>query len=89
MDGACATGEALRGKFTMSETSLADMPLYTNLDRIARGLSARGIGATDPIPPEQLSISTNGTITESTRSAPPPVGFSLGRRAAFSTSAQA
>ena len=38
----------------MSETSLADMPLYTNLDRIARGLSARGIGATDPIPPEQL-----------------------------------
>ena len=54
MDGACTTGEALRGKFTMSETSLADMPLYTNLDRIARGLSARGIGATDPIPPEQL-----------------------------------
>ena len=38
----------------MSETSIADMPLYTNLDRIARGLSARGIGARDPIPPEQL-----------------------------------
>ncbi len=38
----------------MSETSMADMPLYTNLDRIARGLSAHGIGATDPIPPEQL-----------------------------------
>jgi cyclopropane fatty-acyl-phospholipid synthase-like methyltransferase len=30
------------------------MPLYTNLDRIARGLSAHGIGATDPIPPERL-----------------------------------
>jgi cyclopropane fatty-acyl-phospholipid synthase-like methyltransferase len=38
----------------MSETSISNMPLYTNLDRIARGLSARGIGATDPIPPEQL-----------------------------------
>lgn len=38
----------------MRETSLADMPLYTNLDRIARGLSARGIGAKDAIPPEQL-----------------------------------
>jgi sarcosine/dimethylglycine N-methyltransferase len=38
----------------MNAKSLADMPLYTNLDRIARGLSARGIGATDPIPPEQL-----------------------------------
>ena len=29
----------------MSEKSIADMPLYTNLDRIARGLSAHGIGA--------------------------------------------
>jgi len=38
----------------MSETSIADMPLYTHLDRIARGLSAHGIGRTDPIPPEQL-----------------------------------
>jgi sarcosine/dimethylglycine N-methyltransferase len=38
----------------MNAKSLADMPLYSNLDRIARGLSARGIGATDPIPPEQL-----------------------------------
>jgi cyclopropane fatty-acyl-phospholipid synthase-like methyltransferase len=38
----------------MGETSIAEMPLYTNLDRIARGLSARGLGATDPIPPEQL-----------------------------------
>jgi sarcosine/dimethylglycine N-methyltransferase len=38
----------------MSAKSLAEMPLYTNLDRIARGLAARGIGATDPIPPEQL-----------------------------------
>jgi cyclopropane fatty-acyl-phospholipid synthase-like methyltransferase len=38
----------------MSEKSIADMPLYTNLDRIARGLSAHGIGAEDAIPPEQL-----------------------------------
>ncbi len=38
----------------MSETSIAGMPLYTNLVRIARGLSAHGIGATDPIPPKQL-----------------------------------
>ena len=38
----------------MSEKSIADMPLYTNLDRIARGLSAHGIGAKDAIPPETL-----------------------------------
>ncbi len=38
----------------MSEKSIAEMPLYTNLDRIARGLSARGIGGQDAIPPEQL-----------------------------------
>ena len=38
----------------MSEMSLANMPLYTNLDRIARGLSAHGIGAKDAIPPETL-----------------------------------
>jgi SAM-dependent methyltransferase len=30
------------------------MPLYTHVDRIARGLAARGIGPADPIPPEQL-----------------------------------
>lgn len=33
---------------------LAAMPLYTNLDRIERGLAAQGIGPTDPIRPEQL-----------------------------------
>jgi cyclopropane fatty-acyl-phospholipid synthase-like methyltransferase len=38
----------------VNEISIADVPLYTNLDRIARGLSAHGIGVTDPIPPEQL-----------------------------------
>lgn len=38
----------------MSEKSIAAMPLYTHLGRIARGLSARGIGAQDAIPPEQL-----------------------------------
>jgi len=30
------------------------MPLYTNLDRIARGLAAQGIGPRDPVRPEQL-----------------------------------
>jgi SAM-dependent methyltransferase len=38
----------------MNEISLAAMPLYTNLDRIARGLAALGIGPKDPIAPEQL-----------------------------------
>jgi sarcosine/dimethylglycine N-methyltransferase len=38
----------------MNESSLAAMPLYTNLDRVARGLAARGIGPKDPIAPEQL-----------------------------------
>jgi cyclopropane fatty-acyl-phospholipid synthase-like methyltransferase len=32
------------------------MPLYTNLDRIARGLAAQGIGPGDPIRPEQLFL---------------------------------
>ena len=30
------------------------MPLYTNLDRIARGLAAQDIGPNDPVRPEQL-----------------------------------
>ena len=39
----------------MTENStIAAMPLYTNLDRVARGLSALGIGPKDPIPPERL-----------------------------------
>jgi hypothetical protein len=38
----------------MNDTSLADMPLYTHLDRIARGLAAVGIGPKDAIAPEQL-----------------------------------
>src|SRR3954449_8672386 len=33
---------------------IAAMPLYTNLDRIERGLAAAGIGPRDPIPPEKL-----------------------------------
>lgn len=33
---------------------IATMPLYTNVDRIAKGLAALGIGPTDPIHPEQL-----------------------------------
>jgi len=35
-------------------STIAAMPLYTNLDRVARGLSALGIGPKDPIPPERL-----------------------------------
>jgi hypothetical protein len=39
----------------MSEQSaLGSMPLYTHVDRIARGLAARGIGPNDAIAPEQL-----------------------------------
>lgn len=33
---------------------IASMPLYTNLDRVARGLASMGIGPADPIPPERL-----------------------------------
>ena len=53
----------------MSETSIADMPLYTNLDRIARGLSTRGIGAKIRSRQSSYLASTNGTITGSARSA--------------------
>jgi cyclopropane fatty-acyl-phospholipid synthase-like methyltransferase len=38
----------------MNDKSIGDVPLYTNLDRIARGLSAHGIGTKDAILPEQL-----------------------------------
>jgi cyclopropane fatty-acyl-phospholipid synthase-like methyltransferase len=34
--------------------TIASMPLYMNLDRIARGLADLGIGPADPIPPAQL-----------------------------------
>ena len=34
--------------------SLAEMPLYQHLDRIASGLAAEGIGPTDPIPVQAL-----------------------------------
>ena len=44
-----------RWRRSMTEnTTIAAMPLYTNLDRVARGLSALGIGPIDPIPPERL-----------------------------------
>jgi cyclopropane fatty-acyl-phospholipid synthase-like methyltransferase len=36
------------------QPGIETMPLYTHVDRIARGLAARGIGPDDPIPPEQL-----------------------------------
>lgn len=35
-------------------SALGSMPLYTHVDRIARGLASRGIGPTDAIPPEKL-----------------------------------
>jgi cyclopropane fatty-acyl-phospholipid synthase-like methyltransferase len=38
------------------DATIASMPLYTNLDRIARGLAALGIGPADPIPPKQLFL---------------------------------
>jgi cyclopropane fatty-acyl-phospholipid synthase-like methyltransferase len=41
------------GKMT-DRPDIGSMPLYTHVDRIARGLAARGIGPTDSIPPEQL-----------------------------------
>jgi cyclopropane fatty-acyl-phospholipid synthase-like methyltransferase len=34
--------------------SLGSMPLYTHIDRVTRGLAARGIGPDDPIPPQEL-----------------------------------
>lgn len=36
------------------DPKITAMPLYTNLDRIARGLAALGIGPSEPIRPEQL-----------------------------------
>lgn len=39
----------------MSDSSdLRAVPLYTHVDRVARGLAARGIGPTDAIPPAEL-----------------------------------
>jgi sarcosine/dimethylglycine N-methyltransferase len=39
----------------MNEPSgLRAVPLYTHVDRVARGLAAKGIGPDDAIPPEQL-----------------------------------
>ena len=34
--------------------TIESVPLYTNLDRITKGLAALGLGPTDPIRPEQL-----------------------------------
>lgn len=36
------------------DRGLGGMPLYAHLERIARGLAARGIGPLDPIPPAEL-----------------------------------
>jgi sarcosine/dimethylglycine N-methyltransferase len=40
----------------MTDFSLKEMPLYTNLDRVARGLAALGVGPNDPIAPDQLFV---------------------------------
>lgn len=51
----------------MSDRSTLDtMPLYTHVDRIARGLAARGIGRNDAIPPEQLFGLASDIITAPT-----------------------
>lgn len=47
----CATPSSDRGR---DAVRVEAMPLYTNLDRIERGLAAQGIGRGDPIRPEQL-----------------------------------
>jgi cyclopropane fatty-acyl-phospholipid synthase-like methyltransferase len=39
---------------TTADTSLADMPLYTHLDRIERGLAAAGVAPGAAVRPEQL-----------------------------------
>src|SRR3954447_8056086 len=36
------------------DVTIESIPLYTNLDRITKGLAALGIGSTDSIQPEQL-----------------------------------
>jgi hypothetical protein len=38
----------------IENSTIAAMPFYTNLDRVARGLSALGFGPKYPIPPDQL-----------------------------------
>ena len=67
---------------------LASMPLYTHVDRIARGLAARGIGPNDAIPPERLFALDQWHYhgTDAVRDAALFLG--LGRRAASSISGQ-
>lgn len=67
----------------MSESStIAAMPLYTNLDRVARGLSALGFGPRDPIPPEQLFTLDQWHYhgTEAVRAAGERLGLGPGSR---------
>jgi hypothetical protein len=74
----------------MTENStIAAMPLYTNLDRVARGLAALDLGRRIRFRRNNCSPSTNGTITAPRLSARPPNGWDWGLRVACSTSAQA
>jgi sarcosine/dimethylglycine N-methyltransferase len=59
------------------DPTIAAMPLYTNLDRIARGLAALGIGPKDSIAPEQLFILDQWHYhdTESVRAAAERLGL--------------
>jgi sarcosine/dimethylglycine N-methyltransferase len=51
---ACARIAPWQEDAVNGNATIAAMPLYTNLDRVARGLAALGIGPNDPIAPEQL-----------------------------------
>jgi sarcosine/dimethylglycine N-methyltransferase len=66
----------------MNEMSLAAMPLYTNLDRVARGLAALGIGPKDPIAPEQLFALDQWHYhgTDAVRAAADRLGLGTGSR---------
>lgn len=48
------TGRTSIDGLGIDRLGIETMPLYTHVDRVARGLAARGIGPEDPIPPEQL-----------------------------------
>jgi sterol 24-C-methyltransferase/phosphoethanolamine N-methyltransferase len=49
-----AAGGKMTDRKGMDRPGIEAMPLYTHVDRIARGLAARGIRPEDAIPPEQL-----------------------------------
>src|SRR5262249_31758444 len=52
--GQCRLRAQGLGGGRMHDAAIGSTGLYTNLDRIANGLAALGIGPADPIAPEQL-----------------------------------